>query len=105
MKGANMNSQSQRRVDPGGGEVVYPLQGRSYGPFNVVKRSWRKPIPAVIADAIANSRAVMARLERGIHMPDEEGKPHYQAVFNTLLERTRLQLEALEAFSQIEWSE
>ena len=101
-----MSQQTQRRVmnDPGG-EVVYPLSGPSYGPFNVVKRVWRKPIPAVIADAIANSQAVIARLERGMHMPDEEGKPHYQAVFNTLLERSRLQLEALEAFSQIEWSE
>jgi hypothetical protein len=101
-----MNSQSQRKPELAEeGLLVAPLSGPSYGPFSIVKRRWRKPIPAIIADAIANSRAVVARLERGMHMPDLEGQAHYKGVFDTLLERTRWQLEALEAFSQIEWSE
>jgi hypothetical protein len=87
--------------------VVTPLSGfgHVYGPSGVAKARWRKPIPAIIADAITNSQAVIARLERGMYMPDLEGQAHYKDVFDTLLERTRLQLEALEAFSQIGWSE
>jgi hypothetical protein len=98
-----MKSQSQRIRDPA--ELVAPLSGPSYGAFSVARRRWRKPIPAVIADAIANCRAVSARLQRGMHMPDEEGKPHYEEVFNQLCRSTREQLKALEAFSAIEWRE
>jgi len=89
-----------------GPEVVTPLSGPAhvYGPSGVAKARWRKPLPAIIADAMTNSHAVIARLERGMYMPDMENTSHYQAVFNTLLERTRLQLQALEAFSAIEWS-
>jgi predicted transcriptional regulator len=54
---------------------------------------------------MTNSQAVIARLERGTYMPDMENKSHYQAVFNTLLERTQEQIKALEAFSQIDWRE
>lgn len=98
-----MNSRSQRVIRHP--ELVAPLSGPSYGAYNVIKRRWRKPIPAIIADATANSRAVIARLERGMHMPDLENQAHYKDVFDILLERTRLQLTALEAFSQIGWRE
>jgi len=98
-----MNSQTQRLV--AGAERVSPLTGPSYGAYSVAKRRWQKPIPAIIADGIANSRAVAARLERGMYMPDEENKAHYKAVFNTLLDRTREQLKALEAFAAIAWSD
>ena len=105
-----MNQRPQRStvnelaVGPG---LVTPLSApaHTYGPSGVAKVRWRKPIPAIIADAMTNSRAVIARLERGMYMPDLEGQAHYKDVFDTLLERTRLQLEALEAFSQIEWRE
>jgi hypothetical protein len=104
-----MNSQTQRRIVvdpvPKAEPVVAPLSGPSYGAYSVARRRWRKPIPGIIADAIANSRAVIARLERGMHMPDLEGQAHYKDVFDTLLERTRQQLSALEDFSQIGWSE
>ena len=40
-----------------------------------------------------------------MYMPDEENKAHYKAVFNTLLDRTREQLKALEAFAAIAWSD
>ena len=98
---------TQRRIvhDPTPGELVTPLSGPSYGAYSVVKRRWRKPIPAIIADAMGNCRAVLSRLERGMYMPDEEGKPHYQAVYNQLSECTRRQLKALEAFAAIEWRE
>jgi hypothetical protein len=95
----------QHRQDVVGHNVVSPLSGPSYGAYNVVKRRWRKPLSAIIFDALANSRAVLARLDRGLYMPDEEGKPHYQSVFNALAESTRQQINALEAFSRIEWRE
>ena len=100
-----MNSQTQRRELAPGAELVSPLSGPSYGAYSVAKRRWQKPIPAIIADGIANSRAVAARLERGMYMPDEENKAHYKIVFNALLDRPREQLKALEAFAAIEWSE
>jgi hypothetical protein len=99
-----MNSRSQVLRDPEP-ELVSPLSGPAYGPFNIAKRRWQKPLPAIIADAIANCRAVSARLQRGMYMPDEEGRLHYQAVYNALSECTRQQLKVLEAFSQIGWRE
>jgi hypothetical protein len=86
-------------------ELVTPLSGPSYGPFNIARRRWRKPLPAIIADAIANSQAVLARLDRGMFMPDFENKPHYHAVYNAVCECTREQIKALEAFAAIEWRE
>jgi hypothetical protein len=111
-----MNSQTQtyrrptyRPREPAGplnpGTVVTPLSGPSYGAYSVSRRRWRKPLPAIIADALANSQGLLARLDRGLYMPDEEGRPHYQSVFNALAESTRQQIKALEAFSAIEWRE
>jgi hypothetical protein len=54
---------------------------------------------------MSNNRAVLARLDRGMYMPNAEGQPHYQSVFNTLCETTRQQIIALEAFSAIDWRE
>jgi hypothetical protein len=108
MKGRQtMNSRSQRVVDD---DPVAPLSGPSYGAYNVARRRWRKPLDAILADAIladaiANNRAVLSRLDRGMYMPDEEGKRHYQEVFNALCESTRQQIEALEAFRAIGWRE
>jgi hypothetical protein len=108
-----VNSQSQpyrrpisRPREPANpGNVITPLSGRDYGPFAVVKRKWRKPLPAVIADAIAISQDVSARLTRGIYAPDCEGEAHYRQIYDNLCRATRQQLEALNAFSQIEWGE
>jgi hypothetical protein len=102
-----MNSRSQRSVinDLAEAELVAPLSGPGYGPFNIARRRWHKPLPAIIADALANCRAVSARLQRGMYIPDLENKPQYQAVYNQLCECTRQQLKALEAFSAIEWRE
>jgi hypothetical protein len=50
--------------------VITPLTGPDYGPFAVVKRKWRKPLPAVIADCLANSAEISARLDRGVYAPD-----------------------------------
>jgi hypothetical protein len=87
------------------GVVVTPLSGPSYGPFEVVKRRWRKPLPAMIADAIANSEALLTRLERGLYCPDEEGKTYYKECLIEVCKRTREQLTSLEAFCTIDWRE
>ena len=101
-----MNSRSQRVMNDRGPErVVTPLSGPSYGAYNVVKRKWRKPLPAIIADAIANCNAVSARLDRGMYAPDFEMEAHYREVWNDLRRTTRQQLEALNAFSTIDWRE
>jgi len=99
-----MNRSTQRTVNDELA-LVAPLSGPSYGAYSVARRRWRKPLPAVIADAIANCHAVSALLQRGIYMPDEEDKPHYQEVFNALSRTTRQQLETLEAFAEIDWRE
>jgi hypothetical protein len=85
--------------------VIAPLSGRDYGPFAVVKRRWRKPLRAVIADALANCAEVSARLSRGVYAPDREGEAHYREIYDNLCRTNRQQLEALKAFSQIAWRE
>ena len=85
--------------------VITPLSGRDYGPYAVVKRKWRKPLPAVIADAIANSQEISARLSRGVYAPGREGEAHYRRIYDDLCQINRQQLEALKAFSQIAWRE
>ena len=65
-----MPTQSQRVVRDPEAELVSPLSGPSYGAYSIAKRRWQKSIAAIIADGIANSRAVAARLERGMYMPD-----------------------------------
>jgi hypothetical protein len=85
--------------------VITPLSGRDYGPFAVVKRKWKKPLAAVIADAIANCAEVAARLDRGVYAPDFEGEAYYRQIYNDLRRTTRQQLEALNAFSTIDWRE
>jgi hypothetical protein len=102
-----MNSRLRRGVldDPVESELIEPLSGPSFGAYNVVKRRWRKPLPAIIADALANSRAVLSRLDRGMYMPDEEGRSRYKAIFDELYRRTYEQVKALETFSQVGWRE
>jgi hypothetical protein len=104
-----MNSQNSRKsvIDELAvkTELVAPLTAPAYGPIGIAKRRWQKPLAAIIADALANCRAVSERLQRGMYIPDLENKPQYQAVYNQLCECTRQQLKALEAFSTIEWRE
>ena len=110
-----MNSQSQpyrrptsyrpRAAPAKPDTVVTPLSGLSYGPYNATRRRWRKPLPAVIADALINSQEVSARLSRGVYAPDREGEAHYREIYDNLCRTNRQQLEALKAFSQIAWRE
>jgi hypothetical protein len=74
-----------------------------YGPRGVANARWHKPLPAIIADALANSHGLLSRLDRGMYMPDDEH--NYREVFNELYRRTQEQIKALEAFSQIDWRE
>jgi hypothetical protein len=100
-----MNSRSARIVDDPAptAELVAPLSGPSYGAYNIVKRRWRKPLPAIIADALVNNRAIIARLKLGIYGPDAENTPHYQQIFDQVCRCTSEQIKALEAFAAIDW--
>jgi hypothetical protein len=97
-----MNSQTQRVLRDPEGELVAPLSGPSYGAYSVIKRKWRKPLPAIIADAIANNRAVVARFKLGVTPPDGD-RSHYEQVFDALCRSTDAQIAALEAFAAIGW--
>jgi hypothetical protein len=59
----------------------------------------------VIADAITNSQELLTRLSRGVYAPDREGEAHYRQIYDDLCRTNRQQLEALKAFSGIEWRE
>ena len=39
---------------------------------------WRKPVAAIIADALASNRGLLERLKRGMYAPDMKGKEQYQ---------------------------
>jgi hypothetical protein len=64
---------------------------------------WRKPVAAIIADALASNRGLLERLKQGLHAPDH--REQYQVIFNGLYQTTRQQIEALEVFAQVDWSE
>jgi hypothetical protein len=99
----NQNSQLSLFNDA---ELVTPLSGPSYGSFAVAGRRWRrKPLDAILADAVANSQGLLMRLAQGVHCPDREGKPYYQQCFEDLWQKTEAQLRALETFRAVDWSE
>jgi len=100
-----MNSRSTQRKVNDDLALVAPLSRPSYGAYSVARRRWRKPLPAGIADAMPISRTLSARLQRGMYAPDYEGEARYREVFNCLCRSTRQQLQALEAFAEIEWRE
>jgi hypothetical protein len=64
---------------------------------------WQRPVAAIIADALATNRGLLERLRRGMHAPDH--KEQYQVIFNGLFATTREQIEALEVFARVDWSE
>lgn len=66
---------------------------------------WRKPLPAVIADALASNRGLLERLKHGVRGPDMRCKEQYQVLFNGLYQATQEQIEALEVFARVDWSE
>jgi hypothetical protein len=60
----------------------------------------------MVADALANNRAIAARLQLGMHGPPNlDDRSHYDEIFNHLSRCTHAQIAALEAFAQIEWRE
>jgi hypothetical protein len=86
-------------------ELITPLSGPNYGTFARVKRRWRKPVAAIIADAIANCQGLSARLERGMYTPGFDDAPRCEKVYHELCRKTEEQLKALEAFAKIAWRE
>ena len=66
---------------------------------------WQKPLVAIIANAKAVNRGLLDRLTIGVHGPDWKNTEIYQATFNELFEATKKQIEALEIFRRVEWSD
>ena len=67
---------------------------------------WQRPLPAILAEAMAVNCGLLERLRVGVHgNQDWRNLEIYQAVFNELWEATKKQVEALEIFSRVEWSE
>ena len=67
---------------------------------------WQRPLPAILAEAMAVNCGLLERLRVGVHgNQDWKNLEIYQAVFNELWEATKKQVEALEIFSRVEWSE
>jgi len=67
---------------------------------------WQRPLPAILAEAMAVNCGLLERLRVGVHGNQEwKNLEIYQAVFNELWEATKKQVEALEIFSRVEWSE
>lgn len=66
---------------------------------------WHRPLAAVLAGALAENRGLLERLRVGVHGPDWNHQELYQATFNELWEATKKQVEALEIFSRVGWSD
>jgi len=67
---------------------------------------WQRPLPAILAEAMAVNCGLLERLRVGVHGNQEwKNLEIYQAVFNELWGATKKQIEALEIFSRVEWSE
>lgn len=99
-------STQTKRIEEDEGQLVLPLSGPSYGPFAVAKRRWRKPLDAILAQVVANSENLLVRLRLGVYAPpNAELLPDAQGRFTDLWRATEAQLAAIEAFSEIDWSE
>jgi hypothetical protein len=66
---------------------------------------WQKPLAAIIANAKAVNVGLFDRLTIGVHGPDFKAVEIYQATFNELYEATKKQIEALEIFCRVKWSD
>jgi len=66
---------------------------------------WQRPLAAILAGALAENQGLYERLSRGVHGPDWNNTEIYQATFNELYEATKKQIEALEIFCRVEWSD
>ena len=95
-----------KRIEEDEGQLVLPLSGPSYGAFAVAKRKWRKPLDAILAQVVANSENLLVRLRLGVYAPPNvEMLPEAKARFTDLWRATELQLAAIEAFQEVDWSE
>jgi len=103
-----MNSQTQRRPRPPEGELVSPLSGPDDGRrgFATAKRRWHKPLDVLVIEALANNRALLKRLEGGLHSPHVEINHNTPKMAYDFLGRAlREQITALKVFSGFDWSE
>jgi hypothetical protein len=100
-----MNSRSTLRQEEDDGQLVLPLSGPSYGAYAIAKRRWRKPLDAILAQVVANSENLLVRLKLGVYAPSRDDLPEAKARFTDLWHATEAQLEAIEAFAEIEWRE
>jgi hypothetical protein len=72
-------------------------------PEQKARARWQRPVPAVIAGALAVNRGLLERLRAGMYAPDREHDEEYQVIFNGLLTTTREQVAALELFGRVDW--
>ena len=87
-----MNSQSQRVLRDPEGEVISP--------------SWRrKPLHVLVAENLANSRALLKRLEAGLYAPPIESNNTPKTAYDFLGRTLREQIRALKVFSEFDWTE
>ena len=94
-----------KRVEEDECQLVLPLSGPSYGAYATAKRRWRKPLDAILAQVVANSENLLVRLRLGVYAPSAELLPDAKDRFTDLWRATEAQLAAIEAFSEIDWSE
>jgi hypothetical protein len=66
---------------------------------------WYKPLPAILAEALAVNQGLLDRLSIGVHSPNQASKEQYQIMLNGLYQATQQQLEALDIFGEVDWSE
>jgi hypothetical protein len=88
-----MNTSTQRVPRDPEGELISP--------------NWRrKPLHVLVAEAVANNRALLERLEGGLYSPPVEVNHHTPKMAYDLLGRTlREQIKALKTFSGFDWTE
>jgi hypothetical protein len=94
-----------KRIEEDECQLVLPLSGPSYGPFAIAKRRWRKPLDAILSQVVANSENLLVRLRLGVYAPSAELLPDAKARFTDLWRATEAQLEAIEAFQEVDWRE
>jgi hypothetical protein len=104
---------AKARAVPEAGERRLPINSDALNvrPLNLAEQRarsrWHRPLAAILSGALAENRGLLERLRVGVHgSPDwKNNQEIYQAVFNELWEATKKQVEALEIFSRVKWSD
>lgn len=63
------------------------------------------PYPPLLPTPWPPNRGLLERLKPGVYGPDMKHKEQYQVLFDGLYQATQEQIEALEVFARVDWSE